>query len=456
MTLSISFLGGAGTVTGSKYLVGFKGKRVLVDCGLFQGPKPLRERNWAPLPIPVASINDVVLTHAHLDHSGYLPALIKQGYRRNVLCSQGTADLCAILLPDSGHLQEQDAESANRHNYSKHHPALPLYTEADAERAARRLSPIPFHQTESIAGGDMKLLLRRAGHILGAANVELEIAGKKLVFSGDIGRYGDPIMVDPETPPEADWVVIESTYGDRLHEHTDPADALGEVIRRTAKRGGVVVIPSFAVGRTQALLYHLRRLKDRRAIPDIPIYLDSPMAQDVTDLYRHSLYDHRLSELECRRAFNVARFTRTVEESKAISRDNDMPKVIVSASGMATGGRVLHHLRNYLPDRRNTVVLAGFQASGTRGASLANGAASVKMLGTWVDVRAEVVEMPMLSAHADSDELMRWLGGFGRPPEHVFITHGEPAASASLRDRITRDLGWSCSVPEPDSTSRLT
>jgi len=454
MSLSLTFLGGAGTVTGSKHLLTLGSKRILVDCGLFQGLKALRLRNWEPFPIPVASLNEVVLTHAHLDHSGYLPSLIKQGYRRRVLCSQGTADLCGILLPDSGHLQEQEAESANRHGYSRHHPALPLYSQADAERAAARLNPIAFHQSIPLAGGDAQLTLRRAGHILGAACVEIESPAGRIVFSGDLGRYGDPIMVDPETPADPDWVVVESTYGDRLHEHGDPADALGEVIRRTVKRGGVVVIPSFAVGRTQALLYHLRQLKDRNAIPDLPIYLDSPMAQDVTDLYRHSLYDHRLSEAQCRRAFSVARFTRTVEESKAINH-NSMPKVVISASGMATGGRVLHHLKNYLLDARNTVVLAGFQAPGTRGASLANGAATVKMLGQWIDVHAEVVELPMLSAHADSDELMRWLGGFSKPPQHVFITHGEPHASASLKDRIRRELGWSCSVPEPGSMSRL-
>jgi metallo-beta-lactamase family protein len=453
MALSLTFLGGAGTVTGSKHLATFGSTRVLVDCGLFQGPKTLRERNWARLPVDAAEIDQVVLTHAHLDHSGYLPALIDQGYRGRVLASQGTEDLCKILLPDSGHLQEQDARFANRHGYSKHHPALPLYTEADAERAAKRISAVNFHEPHEIAGG-AHIFLRRAGHILGAASIELQAEGRKIVFSGDIGRYGDPIMVDPESAPEADWVLVESTYGDRIHAQADPAEALGEVINRTAARGGSVVIPAFTVGRAQSLLYHLRQLKDAHAIPEMPIFLDSPMAQDVTDLYQRSPLDHRLSEAECRRAFGVAKFTRTVLESKAIDQ-NTVPKVIISASGMATGGRILHHLRNYLPDHRNTVVLAGFQAAGTRGASLASGANAIKMFGEWVPVRAEVAELPMLSAHADSNELMRWLGGFGKPPKHVFVTHGEPKASAALRDRIRRELGWDCSVPEMGSKAVL-
>jgi metallo-beta-lactamase family protein len=285
--------------------------------------------------------------------------------------------------------------------------------------------------------------------------VEIQAAGRTIVFSGDLGRYDDPIMFDPDPITEADYLLIESTYGDRRHQPADPAEALGEVIRRTARRGGTVVIPAFAVGRTQALLLHLRRLKARGAIPDLPVYLDSPMAQDVTDIYARHGGEHRLSVAECHDAFGVARFTRTPEQSKAISH-SPIPKVIVSASGMATGGRVLHHLKAYLPESRNTIVLAGYQAAGTRGAALAAGAPSVKMHGQWVPVRAEVVELPMLSAHADSDELMRWLGGFRRPPKATFVTHGEPRASAALVARIRTELGWTCHAPELEEEAALT
>lgn len=453
MTQSLTFLGGVGTVTGSKHLVQFDHTRILVDCGLFQGLKALRLQNWAALPVSESSIDEVVLTHAHLDHSGYLPALIKHGYRGKVRCTEATADLCAILLPDSGHLQEQDADFLNRHGHTKHHPALPLYTENEAERAVRRLHAMPFHETSILPGG-AALTFRRAGHILGAATVELKANGRTLVFSGDLGRYDDPLMLDPEPVKAADYLLVESTYGNRRHDRGDATEVLGEVIRRTAARGGTVVIPAFAVGRTQAILWHLNQLRQRRAIPDLPIYLDSPMAQDVTDLYGRHADEHRLSLAECRAAFGVARFTRTVEESKSISH-SPIPKVIVSASGMATGGRVVHHLKAYLPDDRNTVVLAGFQAAGTRGASLAAGAPSVKMHGYWVPVRAEVVDMPMLSAHADCDELMRWLSGFEKPPRETFVTHGEPEPSAALAERIRKDLGWSCRVPDPLETVNL-
>ena len=329
----------------------------------------------------------------------------------------------------------------------------PLYTEHEAERAARRLKPLPFHEATTLQGG-AQLTFRRAGHILGASTVELKTAGRTLVFSGDLGRYGDPVMLNPEPVRDADYLLVESTYGDRRHDHTDGMALLGETIRRTAKRGGTVVIPAFAVGRTQALLWCLRQLKDRAAIPDLPVYLDSPMAQDVTDLYARYPDEHRLTPAECRHAFTVAQFTRTVEQSKAISH-SPMPKVIVSASGMATGGRVLHHLKAYLPDDRNTIVLAGYQAAGTRGASLAAGAPSVKMHGQWVSVRAEVVEMPMLSAHADCDEILRWLSEFERPPRETFVTHGEPEASAALAERIRRELKWTCRVPEPLETVAL-
>lgn len=452
--MRLSFLGAAGTVTGSKYLVQTaRGARLLVDCGLFQGLKDLRLKNWARLPVPAGSIDALALTHAHLDHSGYLPALVKQGFRGRAHCTAATRELCAILLPDSGHLQEQDAEFANRHRFSKHHPALALYTQEDAERCLRLLEPEHFHKPVQVKGAT--LTFRRAGHILGAASVELAEDGLKVVFSGDVGRYGDPIMLDPEPVEEADYLLVESTYGDRRHDQADPADALGEVVRRTAGRGGTVVIPAFAVGRAQHLLFLLHKLKATGAIPDLPVFLDSPMADDVSDLYCRRASDHRLSEGEVREAFGVARFTRSVEESKEINQSS-MPKVIVSASGMATGGRVLHHLRAYVPDNRNTVVLAGFQAAGTRGRRLQEGEKQLKMFGQMIPVEAEIVELSMLSAHADCDELMRWLGGFRRPPKRTFIVHGEPDASAALKVRIEREMGWSCHIPSLGEGVELT
>jgi len=442
----ITFLGGVGTVTGSKYLLTNGETRVLIDCGLFQGFKQLRLRNWQPFPVDPASINAVVLTHAHLDHSGYLPLLVKNGFAGRVLCTEATAELCKILLPDSGHLLEKDAEFANRHGFSKHHPALPLYTRKDAEACLGRLSPVPFGNTRSLAGG-CSLEFLAAGHILGAAIVRIVTAGRTVVFSGDLGRPGNATMVDPSPVTGADYLVIESTYGDRLHERRDPEDALAEVINRTAARGGTVVIPAFAVGRTQALLHHLARLKAARRIPQMPIFLDSPMAVNASELFCDYRKDHKLSPAECRAACEVAHYVRDVEESKSLDA-GAMPKIIISASGMATGGRVLHHLKVFAPDPRNTILLTGFQAGGTRGASLDAGAKEVKIHGEHVRVRAEVVNLHMLSAHADADEILAWLRSFKSAPRKTFVTHGEPAPADTLRRRIEEELGWTCAVPE--------
>lgn len=446
MSLNLSFLGGAGTVTGSKYLVEHENHRILVDCGLFQGFKSLRLKNWGPFPVDPRSIETVILTHAHIDHSGYLPLLVKRGFEGPIVCSAATADLCQILLPDAAHLQEKDAEYANRHGFSKHKPALPLYNLHDAEQALKLLKPSSFDQVLSLSSG-ADIRLRRTGHILGAASAQLNWADATIVFSGDLGRYDDPIMVDPVSIERTDYLLVESTYGDRQHDKRDPADALAGIIGATIARGGTVVIPAFAVGRAQSLLFYLERLQSQRRISNVPIFLDSPMAEDVSDIFCRSIKDQRLSEAMCRRACAVAHYVRSIEESKALTA-NPMPKLIISASGMATGGRVLHHLKQYAPDPKNTVLFAGFQAGGTRGAAMIAGAANIKMHGEYVPVRAEVQNLDMLSAHADADEILRWLRGFKAPPRMTFVTHGEPKASDALRHRIEEELGWTCMVPD--------
>jgi metallo-beta-lactamase family protein len=450
---ALTFLGGAGTVTGSKYLLEMPDARVLVDCGLFQGFKQLRLRNWAPFPIAPERLDAVVLTHAHLDHSGYLPLLVRNGFSGPILSTEATRDLCAILLPDSGYLQEKDAEFANRHGFSKHRPALPLYTRADAEASLERFAPVAFGQ-ECPIGRSLTVRFLPAGHILGAAIVEFVHGSTRLVFSGDLGRADSPTMLDPTPIPEADYLLVESTYGDRRHEPRDPEDALAEVITRTAARGGTVLVPAFAVGRAQTLLYHLQRLKASGRIPDLPVFLDSPMAIDASELLCRHLNAHKLTEQECRISCGVARYVRAVEESKALNT-NPVPKVIISASGMATGGRVLHHLKRLAPDPRNTVLFAGFQAGGTRGAALVAGAERVKIHGEYVPVRAEIDNLSMLSAHADSDEILGWLRNFERPPALTFITHGEPVGSDALRHRIEEELGWNCRIPEHGETVAL-
>lgn len=447
MTLQLSFLGAAGTVTGSRYLIEAPNRRpILLDCGLFQGLKQLRLRNWAPFPVEPARIAATVLTHAHLDHSGYLPALVRDGFAGPIFCSSATKDLCEILLLDSAHLQEQDAEYANRRGFSKHKPALPLYTTPDAERALARLTPVTFNATHAI-GEDAHILLRHAGHILGAAIVEFTWQGQKIVFSGDLGRYGDPTMLDPTPIEAADYLVVESTYGNRRHDARLPQDALLEVVERTVQRGGTVIIPAFAVGRAQALLFHFYKLKQAGKLPNVPIYLNSPMAISASDLLCRHLEDHRLSAKECTESCEIATYVRSVEASKALN-DNVMPKVIISASGMATGGRVLHHLKRFAPDRRNTILFSGFQAAGTRGAAMLGGAETIKIHGEYIPIRADVLNLPMLSAHADAEEILQWLRGFRRPPRMTFITHGEPTAADVLRRRIQDELGWACTVPE--------
>ena len=445
--LKLTFLGGAGTVTGSKYLLEKDNHRILVDCGLFQGYKALRLRNWAGLPIPPASISAVILTHAHLDHSGYLPLLVKKGFSGPAFCTEATASLCAILLPDSGHLQEQDAEFANRHHFSKHQPALPLYTEEDAQRALKTLRPQHFGSTNLLPGG-ARVTFLRAGHILGAATVVVEWDGCRIAFSGDIGRYGDPLMPDPVAPDTVDYLLMESTYGDRQHDRTNPQDALAHIITRTIHRGGTVIIPAFAVGRAQSLLYHIGQLKAAHRLPKLlPIFLDSPMAIDATDLFQRHAADHRLGGSQLKLMDGDVRYIHTGQESKELTA-SPMAKVIISASGMATGGRVLHHLEHYAPDPRNCVVFAGFQAGGTRGAAMVAGAPSIKMHGQYIPVRAAVHNLSMLSAHADKDELLRWAGTLKSKPKQTFVVHGEPTAADALRHSLEETLGWNCLVPD--------
>ena len=450
--MRIQFLGGTGTVTGSKYLLDHQGRQLLVDCGLFQGLKQLRLRNWDPLPIRPADIDAVLLTHAHLDHSGYVPRLVQLGFRGRIYSSEATRDLCNLLLPDSGRLQEEAADFANRHGHSKHRPALPLYTEDEARAALEHFEVLPFDEEVS-PWPQWSWTLRRAGHILGASSVRVgwsDADGGRpgsLLFSGDLGRSQDLVMNPPEAPPEAEYVVVESTYGDRIHSAEDPLDALAQVVNRTAARGGIVVIPAFAVGRAQTLLHALHLLKEQGRIPKLPTYLNSPMAADATRLYRHHRDQHHLDDAQCAALGREATIVNTVEESKRLN-SLTYPSIIVSASGMATGGRVLHHLAAYAPDPRNTILFTGFQAAGTRGATLLGGADAVKIFGVYVPVRAEVANLDMLSAHADRPQLLEWLGRLGTPPRRVFVTHGEPVAADRLRMGIEEQLHWDCSVPD--------
>jgi metallo-beta-lactamase family protein len=451
--MKLQFLGATGTVTGSKYLLRHGDSSLLVDCGLFQGYKQLRLRNWAPLPVAAASIDAVVLTHAHIDHSGYLPLLVKQGFTGPVYCTPATADLCEILLPDSGHLQEEEALYANRHGFSRHSPALPLYTKEDAQQCLKQLVAVDFGKTWEAARG-LQATLSPSGHMLGSAFVRLDDGRTNVVFSGDIGRPEDMLLAAPSRMDGADYLVTESTYGDRNHEHVDVLVKLADAINRTAARGGAVIIPAFAVGRAQSLLYCIHLLKQRHAIPDLPVFLNSPMAVDATAVYRRYRQEHRLNQEECDAMCHAAKVVNTPEESMQLNTRRG-PMIIIAASGMATGGRVIHHLKSFAPDWRNTILFTSFQAGGTRGAAMVAGASTIRIHGEEIPVRAEVSVIENLSAHADAGEIMGWLKGFSKPPRQTFITHGEPAASDALRQRIERELGWSCRVPEYLETAVL-
>jgi len=442
---SLTFLGATGTVTGSRYLVEADGQRILVDCGLFQGFKQLRLRNWNPFPVPPKSISSVILTHAHIDHSGYLPALVRNGFRGKIYATPSTIELCELLLPDSGHLQEEEARYARRKAYSKHHEPLPLYTVDDAKAALEYFEPVHFDQVLHL-NETISVRFVTSGHLLGAASVHLSARGRTIHFSGDVGRTRDPIMRSPVPFAGADILVTESTYGNRKHPDVDPERELASIINRVFGRGGTILIPAFAVGRVQAIMLQISRLLSRGEIPYIPVYLNTPMGSDATVIYRRHHDEHRISEEDCKAMFKLAERVRTVEESKALNRD-DSPKIIISASGMLTGGRILHHVVSFGQDPKNAIVLSGFQAGGTRGAALVGGARSLRIFGEDVPIRAEVIQLEGLSGHADADELLEWMGG-AHPPKMTYVTHGEPDAADALRFRIEHELGWNVRVPE--------
>lgn len=448
--MTLTFLGAARTVTGSKYLLQAGHTRLLVDCGMFQGLKSLRERNWESFPVPPSSIDAIVLTHAHLDHCGLLPRLVAQGFTGRVFCTGGTQELARIVLEDAARLQEEDAERANRKGYTKHRPALALYTDADAARAILQLQPIGYDRPMPIAPG-IELEFHNAGHLLGSAYARITVAGegKTILFGGDLGRYGRPVLPDPSQPPDADVVLVESTYGDRVHEADDDGVRLAQIINDTVGRKGKVVIPAFALGRVEELLYWVRRLEERKAIPELPVYVDSPMAVEVLAEYRDRM--HELDE--GLRNFCTARLRviSTIAESRKVQED-PRPSIVISSSGMATGGRVLHHLRRVLPDERNTVLFAGYQAEGTRGRLLKDGATTTRIHGEEIAVRAKIESMESISAHADSNEILRWLGSFKRPPSLLCLVHGEPRPMDTLKARIEAELKWTVKTPSHRET----
>ncbi|MBI2335956.1 MAG: MBL fold metallo-hydrolase [Deltaproteobacteria bacterium] len=444
--MKISFLGGTGTVTGSKYLIQFNGKNYLVDCGLFQGLKALRLRNWEPLPIPANTIEAVVLTHAHIDHSGYLPLLVKNDFRGPIYATEGTTSLAKIMLPDSGYLQEEDAQFINKHRLSKHSPALPLYTQADAEKALGYFKPTPWN-TEVNLAPQLRFSFQPAGHIVGASMIRFDFNHRSMIFSGDLGRPHSPIIPAPYYPTYVDYLIVESTYGGRTHPKENPLETLKRYLQITLNRQGTVLIPAFAIGRAQELLYLLSKLKAAHEIPDVPIYLNSPMAIDATRLYCDFLKNLTLTPAECDAICNVAKFVTSVEASKRLNTSTD-PCVIISASGMATGGRVLHHLKFLAPNPKNLVLFSGFQAAGTRGEAMLHGVKEVRIHGAMVPVRCEVASIDSLSAHADENEILGWLQQFKKPPRMTFLTHGEPTASEALRQKIEWDLKWACNIPD--------
>lgn len=461
--VNLTFLGATGTVTGSRYLVEAHGSRVLIDAGMFQGPKELRLRNWAPFPVKPASLDHVILTHAHIDHTGILPLLVRQGFAGPTLATPSTLRLLRVLLPDAAHLQEEEARYANKVGSTKHRPAQPLFDLEDVKHALRTIRPVPFDEWFVVHPG-MQLRYHRQGHILGAAAVELRIkaAGEHitLYFSGDVGRYDVPVLTPPESYPGSTYLVVESTYGDRLHAPTDPRDDLAEVIREGIARGGVILVPAFAIDRTQEVLYYLRELIEDEVVPAVPVFVDSPMAREATAAYRETVREHDAETRHLRSegvdVFSPPNLTivgRT-DESKHLNSVRG-PAIIISASGMATGGRILHHLRHRLPHPENTVLFVGYQAAGTRGRAIQEGDEAVKIFGEMVPVRAQVRSISSLSAHADADELEIWLARAETAPRTVFVTHGEPPASAALAERITRRFSWPCHIPSLEETVRL-
>jgi len=459
---TLTFLGAARTVTGSKYLLEENGHRLLVDCGLFQGLKELRERNWQPLPVRAASITSVVLTHAHLDHCGFLPRLVAQGFKGRIFCTPATAELARIVLADAARIQEEDAERANRKHYTKHHPALPLFNEEDAERAMSLLQPVGYDRPMPVMPGVTAEFVN-AGHLLGSAFARLRLqgSGRTLLFGGDLGRFGRPVLPDPTLVTDADLLLVESTYGNRVHQPDDDGAVLAGVVNDTLKRGGKVIIPSFALGRVEELLYWINLLEDRGQIPEVPVFVDSPMAATVLNAYRRRA-DELDPEITAHAGANGGRaaaerrlclfctahlrVVASIEDSRDVQESNQ-PSIVISASGMATGGRVLHHLERALPDARNTVLFAGYQAAGTRGRKLTDGAQFSRIHGQEIPVRARIEQLDSMSAHADVNEIMRWLGGFEQPPGLTCLVHGEPEPMDALKARIERELGWTVKTP---------
>lgn len=451
---ALSFLGAARTVTGSKHLLEVNDRRVLVDCGLFQGLKELRERNWQPLPVPADSIHAVVLTHAHIDHSGFLPRLFAEGFRGRVFCTPGTADLCKIVLPDAGRIAEEDARDANRHGYTKHHPALPLFTEADANNVLPQLQPVGFDRPVPVSPGITARFIS-SGHLLGSAFAVLSLdvdGGREVAFSGDVGRYDRPILPDPRPVDFADTLVVESTYGDRVHDPDDNGTALAEIVKETIERGGRVIVPAFAIGRVEEVIYWLKKLEDEGRIPIVPVYLDSPMALEALKYYseRAGELDEDIRPARGQvSAFMTRRFQMVTSprESGELSKSR-FPSIIITSSGMATGGRLLGHLKTALPNPKNTVLFSGYQAEGTRGRDLIEGEQAIKIHGDIVHVAAEIAQLQSMSAHADANELMRWLRGFRKSPRLTCVVHGEPAGSDAFAARIRKELCWNVVVPE--------
>lgn len=455
MSSSLTFLGAARTVTGSRFMVEAAGTRVLVDCGMFQGLKELRLRNWANPPVPPASIESVVLTHAHLDHVGMLPRLVAQGFNGRIFCTPGTLDLCSLVLPDAGRIQEEEAERANRHGYSKHKPAKPLFTEENAIQALSRFQPVGYERPIPVANGALEVEFLPTGHLLGAAYVRMRRPGGEggtVLFGGDLGRYNRPVLVDPTPGVATDVLLVESTYGDRVHAEADENARLMTLIKETAEKKAKLIIPSFAIGRVEEVLYAIKTLEDAGKVPKLPVFLDSPMALKALEFYKRrvdeldddiSRHRHEVS------AFCTARFTPvpTAQESREVM-ERSGPMVIISASGMATGGRVLHHLANGLPDPKNTVLFVGFQAAGTRGRQLIEGATEVKIHGQFIPVHARIEKLNGMSAHADSNEIMQWLRTFPAPPATTYLVHGEPSGQDALKARIERELAWNVQVPE--------
>lgn len=444
--ITIHFLGAAGTVTGSKYLIDTGDRKIMIDCGLFQGLKELRLKNWDYLPVNVAEIDTVLLTHGHMDHTGYLPRLVKMGFKGSILATQPTLAIAKIILLDSAKIQEEYAEQANKEGFTKHNPAEPLYTIQDAERAIDHFKSLPEGEWITLYP-EIKVRFQYNGHIIGATFIELDVHGKRFVFSGDIGRKEDLLMRPPKKPERADVLFIESTYGDKVHPIDNLEEKLKAIVNDTVEKGGTLIIPSFAVERTQTLMYLLWQLYEKKAIPDIPMIMDSPMGANVLEVFHNYRDWHKLPIDDCTKMCNTFRVVQEYKETWEII-DNKNPKIIIAGSGMMSGGRVLTYLQQYIGRPETTVLLAGFQAEGTRGRKLLEGAGDVKIYGKYYPVKAEITNLQVLSAHADQTELLDWMSEIKNTPEKVFIVHGEATSAKVFSDKVTETYGWNCKIPE--------